>query len=430
MAAKDSIKLKTVCLKIGSGATPRGGKEAYKGGATALIRSQNIYNDGFRKNGVVYIDDKQASELNNVEVLNGDVLLNITGDSVARCCQVGADILPARVNQHVAIIRPDPKTLDARYLHYILVSNKYQEQLLSLASAGATRPALTKLMIENLEVHLPHLAEQTRIAGILGALDDKIEHNRKMNETLEQMIRALFKSWFVDFDPVHAKTAGRQPAGMDKATADLFPDSFVDSELGMIPKGWNAGTLSELSEFSRESINPGESPSEIFDHYSLPSFDEGKAPKAEAGSEIKSNKLVVTKKCVLLSKLNPHIPRIWLPDLSASRRSICSTEFIVASALTSCTREYLYALFISEDFSRTYGTLVTGTTGSHQRIRPESVLQMKLPVAPKKLISSFTDLIAPMLDRVACNTKESQTLAELRNSFLPVLISGGQLSPA
>ena len=424
MAAKDSIKLKTVCLKIGSGATPRGGKEAYKGGATALIRSQNIYNDGFRKDGVVYIDDTQSSELKNVEVFNGDVLLNITGDSVARCCQVSASILPARVNQHVAIIRPDPKTLDARYLHYILVSSKFQEHLLSLASAGATRQALTKLMIENLEVHLPHLAEQKRIAGILGALDDKIELNRKMNETLEEMTKALFKSWFVDFDPVHAKAERRQPAGMDKATADLFPDSFVDSELGKIPSGWKAGSLSELSEFSRESINPGESLSEIFDHYSLPSFDEGKAPKAEAGSEIKSNKLVVTKTCVLLSKLNPHIPRIWLPNLNVSRRSICSTEFIVAAATAGCTREYLYALFISEDFSRTYGTLVTGTTGSHQRIRAESVLQMRLPLAPAKLISSFTDTIAPMLNRVASNTKESQTLAELRDTLLPQLLNG------
>lgn len=235
---------------------------------------------------------------------------------------------------------------------------------------------------------------------------------------------ALFKSWFVDFDPVHAKAAGRQPAGMDKATADLFPDSFVDSELGQIPSGWKAGSLSELSEFSRESINPGESPSEIFDHYSLPSFDEGKAPKAEAGSEIKSNKLAVTKTCVLLSKLNPHIPRIWLPNLHASRRSICSTEFIVASAMAGCTREYLYALFTSEDFSRTYGTLVTGTTGSHQRISAESVLQMRLTIAPAKLISSFTDTIAPMLNRVASNTKESQTLAGLRDTLLPQLLNG------
>ncbi len=320
-------------------------------------------------------------------------------------------------------IRPNPELIDPAFLGYLLNSRQFRAHI----DANAEGTAIMNLTGEKLlsyEFNRPDITQQKRIAAILGSLDDKIELNRKMNETLEQMAKALFKSWFVDFEPVHAKAAGRQPAGMDKATANLFPDSFTDSELGMIPNGWDAGSLSNLSEFSRASINPGESPSEIFDHYSLPSFDEGKVPKAEAGSEIKSNKLVVTKDCVLLSKLNPHIPRIWLPNLNVSRRSICSTEFIVAAATTGCTREYLYALFISEDFSRTYGTLVTGTTGSHQRIRPESVLQMKLPIAPAEIISSFTNTVAPILNQVACNTKESQTLAEVRDTLLPQLLAG------
>jgi type I restriction enzyme S subunit len=369
----------------------------------------------------------EALEAGSRLAKKGSVLLLVRGMTLHKDIPICIAMRDMAFNQDIKelVAKPD---LDPAFLAYWLAGQK-SALLGHVDSAGHGTGRLNTDTLKAMRIKVPPLDEQKRIADILGALDDKIELNRKMNETLEQMAKALFKSWFVDFDPVHAKAAGRRTTGMDKATADLFPDSFVDSELGMIPKGWNAGSLSQLSEFSRESINPGESPSEIFDHYSLPSFDEGKAPKAEAGSEIKSNKLVVTKKCVLLSKLNPHIPRIWLPDLSASRRSICSTEFIVASALTSCTREYLYALFISEDFSRTYGTLVTGTTGSHQRIRPESVLQMRLPVAPKKLISSFTELIAPMLDRVACNTKESQTLAELRNSLLPVLISGGQLNP-
>ena len=109
----ETLQLRDACLKIGSGATPRGGKEAYKGGATSLIRSQNIYNEGFHRNGLVYIDDNQSAELRNVEVKSNDVLLNITGDSVARCCQVAADVLPARVNQHVAIIRPQPNSQEA-----------------------------------------------------------------------------------------------------------------------------------------------------------------------------------------------------------------------------------------------------------------------------------------------------------------------------
>ena len=244
-----TVQLGNVCSKIGSGATPRGGKEAYKGGTTTLIRSQNIYNDGFHRDGLVYIDDNQSFELRNVDVQQNDILLNITGDSVARCCQVAADVLPARVNQHVAIIRPKPSALDARFLRYVLVSYDYQSRLLALASAGATRPALTKMMIEGLDVPAPPLPEQRAIAHILGTLDDKIELNRRMNETLEAIARALFKSWFVDFDPVRAKAEGRDP-GLPKHLADLFPDSFEDSELGEIPKGWEMTRFADTADIT------------------------------------------------------------------------------------------------------------------------------------------------------------------------------------
>ena len=184
MESESIVQLRDVCVKIGSGATPRGGKESYNGGATSLIRSQNIYNEGFRRDGLVYINDGQARELGNVEVKANDVLLNITGDSVARCCQVASDVLPARVNQHVLIIRPDSRSLDSRFLRYVLVSNKYQSRLLALASAGATRPAITKAMTEGLELSLPPLPTQRAVAHVLGAIDDKIDLNRRMAATL------------------------------------------------------------------------------------------------------------------------------------------------------------------------------------------------------------------------------------------------------
>jgi len=253
---RTTLKLGKHCQKIGSGATPRGGKDAYKGGSTALIRSQNVYNERFHHGGLAYIDDVQADELRNVEVQANDVLLNITGDSVARCCMVDTSILPARVNQHVAIIRTKPEELDARFLRYTLVSPAFQSRLLALASAGATRNALTKSMIEGLEIDAPPLPEQKRIAHILGTLDDKIELNRKMNATLEAMARALFKSWFVDFDPVRAKMEGRQQEGMDSETAALFPDELVESELGMIPRGWEVTTLGDLLEVLETGRRP------------------------------------------------------------------------------------------------------------------------------------------------------------------------------
>ena len=137
-----------------------------------------------------------------------------------------------------------------------------------------------------------------------------------------------------------------------------------------------------------------------------------------------SNKFTVTPNSVLLSKLNPHIPRIWLPDLHASRRSVCSTEFMVACSKPGVSREYLFSLFTSSAFASVYGTLVTGTTGSHQRIRPESVLDMNIIIPPPPLIKCFTAVTKPMFDSINRNTDQSRTLATLRDTLLPKLLSG------
>src|SRR5690606_38149687 len=145
-----------------SGATPRGGKEAYHQIGTPLIRSQNILDFQFSFDGLAFINDQQANELRNVIVEENDVLLNITGDSVARCCMPDKSVVPARVNQHVAIIRADPSVADATYIMYSLLNPTKKNQLLSIASHGGTRNALTKAMIEDLEISLPILSIQEK----------------------------------------------------------------------------------------------------------------------------------------------------------------------------------------------------------------------------------------------------------------------------
>jgi type I restriction enzyme S subunit len=153
------VRLKDVCEKIGSGATPRGGESVYISSGVALIRSQNVYNDRFHWHGLAYIGPGHAAELDGVAVQAGDVLLNITGDSVARVNRAPAEVLPARVNQHVAVIRPRADALDSRYLHYVLASPLMQGLLLGFASSGGTRQALTKGMIDQLEIAVPDLAD-------------------------------------------------------------------------------------------------------------------------------------------------------------------------------------------------------------------------------------------------------------------------------
>ncbi len=244
------LRLGDYSLKIGSGATPRGGENVYKTNGISLIRSQNVYNNSFDFNGLVHIDDGEAEKLANVVVQPGDILLNITGDSVARVCAVPDEVLPARVNQHVALIRPDPSVWDTNFVKYFLVSPAMQSYMLGLASAGATRNALTKGMIENFRIPAPDKEIQRAIASILGSLDDKIELNHRTNAALEETARALFKSWFVDFDPVRAKMEGRQPDGLDAETAALFPVRLVESELGLIPEGWRVSSIGQEVEFA------------------------------------------------------------------------------------------------------------------------------------------------------------------------------------
>jgi type I restriction enzyme S subunit len=232
------------------------------------------------------------------------------------------------------------------------------------------------------------------LADILTALDEKIGLHRQMNETLEALAQSLFKSWFVDVTQ------------------------------SALPKGWREGKVSDLATLSRDGLNPGEVPDETFDHYSLPAFDEGRTPKPERGDTIMSNKFIVPPACVMVSKLNPRIPRIWLPDLRGQNRAVCSTEFLVATPKPGVSREFLYCLFINESFVSVFTTMVTGTSGSHQRVRPESLLNMDTPIPPAPLIQKFTDTVAPMLKHISQNIHESRTLAALRDALLPKLLSG------
>ena len=176
------VKMIDICEKIGSGATPRGGKEAYCDEGVSLVKSQNVLDFAFSRDGLAHINGVQAQKLNNVEVREGDVLLNITGDSVARACMMDADFLPARVNQHVAIVRgKENKVINSFILYFLQWQKGY---LLQLASAGATRNALTKGMIEQLEINLPSMNEQKKIVAVLDSIQQKIQLNRKINDNL------------------------------------------------------------------------------------------------------------------------------------------------------------------------------------------------------------------------------------------------------
>lgn len=407
-----TLTLGTVCSKIGSGATPKGGKEAYRGGRTSLIRSQNIHNDYFSKDGLVYISDQQANELKNVIIQQGDILLNITGDSVARCCQVVPDVLPARVNQHVAIIRPKPDFIDARFLRYALVSPHMQGRLLALASAGATRNALTKSMIEALAISAPAIPEQKAIAAVLGALDDKIELNRRMNATLEAIARALFKSWFVDFDPVRAKMEGKQPFGMDAATAALFPSRLTESELGVIPYEWSVKLFKDAVNFYNSKRVPLSSrereqrkrdyryygATSVMDYVDNYLFDGTYVLVGEDGS-------------VITEKGFPFLQYVW-------GKFWVNNHAHILQGKNGWSTEAIYLILAQSNIQH----LVTGAVQPKLSMGNLSALKFICP--SPQIITAFCDQIGVFFEKIKSISNENAELESTRDYLLPRLISG------
>jgi len=307
---------------------------------------------------------------------------------------------------------------DERFAYYFL-----QQFDFTRYNSGSAQPSLNRNFIHPIPVRVPPLGEQRRIAHILGTLDDKIELNRRMNRTLEAIARTIFKSWFIDFDPVHAKAEGREPVGMDPETVALFPDSFQDSPLGKIPKGWEVRKVENLLSLSRESVKPLEHSSEQFDHFSIPAFAVG-GPSRDVGETIRSSKYCVPPSAVLISKLNPHIPRVWLPQIGDGRRAVCSTEFLVCVPRSGVSREYLYCLLSSTAFLDRFAQMVTGTTGSHQRVRPTAFLNIDVVIPPQDVRDAFTRRARAMLYECAALLTESSELAVVRDALLPRLLSG------
>jgi type I restriction enzyme, S subunit len=325
-------------------------------------------------------------------------------------------------NQDVKAIQAGSPALTSEYLPYLLLGHKTKLQsLVDLAGHGTGRLATDLLL--SLDVALPSPQEQKAIAHIFGTLDDKIELNRKTNETLEAMAKALFKSWFVDFDPVRAKAEGRS-TGLPDDISDLFPDSFEDSELAEIPRGWEVGEIGHIVTLRKDLIDPSLTPEETFEHYSIPAFDAGKNPAKELGSSIKSQKFLVGEDNLLVSKLNPSTPRVWIPFSYTAKRSICSTEFLVCQASTDVGRAFAYCLASSDSITELMTGLAGGTSNSHQRIRPGDFLALDCCIGSQKVRSAFSDVVESLLRKTLAQRIESRSLASARDTLLPKLISG------
>ena len=255
---------------------------------------------------------------------------------------------------------------------------------------------------------------------VLQALDDKIDLNRQMNETLEAQARALFRDWFVDFGPVKAKMAGDTPY-LAPDLWSLFPNRLDDDG---VPEAWRTYRVEQIADHHMKSLKPMDAATEVFEHFSLPAYDSSQQPVLEVGGGIKSNKTIVPNGAILLSKLNPEKPRVWWPQNEGVHRQIASTEFLAFTAKSGISPALLYSLFSDQTFRQRLEGMVTGTSKSHQRISPPALRSLEAVVGDENVFAAFGEVTTSLMQRVLANRAENLTLAQTRDLLLPKLMSG------
>ncbi len=284
-------------------------------------------------------------------------------------------------------------------------------------------PNLNTGILSSLPFVLPPLDEQRAIAAVLGALDDKIELNRRMNATLEAMARALFKSWFVDFDPVRAKMEGRTPYGMDAATAALFPAAFTDSPLGPIPVGWHVASLPDVIAVNpSRTLHKGETASYL-DMQNMPTSGHRAVEWIDRafGSGMK-----FTNGDTLLARITPCLENgktAFVDFLKDGEVGWGSTEYIVLRPRSPLPVEYGYFLARSEEVRAHAIQSMTGSSG-RQRVPASCFDRYLLVVPPEPIAGCFGETVRSHMDKIRSNSEQSRTLAAIRDALLPKLLSG------
>jgi len=322
---------------------------------------------------------------------------------------------PTVTNQQInSIVISADSIADLGFVYYSLSAR--QTEIFNLGSGGSRTPILKKSSFEDLPFLLPPISEQRAIAHILGALDDKIELNRRTNQTLEEIARTLFKSWFVDFDPVRAKAEGRPPEGMDAETAALFPDAFEESELGPIPKGWMPSTVGDEFDLVMGQSPPGSTYNEIGD--GLP-FYQG---RRDFGSRFPARRVYCSEPRRLAEPGDTLVTvRAPVGSLNIASEECCIGRGVAAIRHQSRGTSYTFYSADSlgpqfepfESQGTVFGALNKNSFGSLKILRP-----------PAPLVASFDAATKPLDRQYQTLDEEASTLANLRDTLLPKLLSG------
>lgn len=415
-----TVQLCDLSETVTKGTTPTTIGGAFCSTGISFVKVESISDDGrFISEKFAHIDSKTNSLLTRSIIRENDILFTIAG-TIGRVAIVGNDILPANTNQAVAIIRPQESKVNPRFLYYSLRKKDIilgaQSRTVQSVQANFSLGELKKIPIP-----VPPLHIQNYIAHILGTLDNRIELCRRMNATLEAMVRSLFKDWFIDFGPVRSKMESREPPGLSPKIADLFPSKLVDSDKGEIPEGWSIETLLEISELNSESWSKKKPPTHI-DYLDLSNVKWGEVENvtrhiwAEAPSRAQR---VIRPGDTIVGTVRPGNGSYCLVGANGLT---ASTGFAVLRPKQSFLREFLYLAATSPENIERLTNLADG--GAYPAVRPEVVAATEVPLPHQALFMAFSAATSIHLNQIQINYETIRTLSTLRDTLLPKLLSG------
>ena len=426
--------LKNLTIKIGSGSTPSGGKDSYKDSGISLIRSMNVYDFKFEKKGLAFIDENQAKKLDGVKVEENDILFNITGDSINRTCIVPKEILPARVNQHVSIIRCK-KEISSHYVNYFLINMK--PYLMQICGVGGTRNAITKEVLEKLQIKIQ--SNQFEIAKVLSDLDAKIELNNKINSELEAMAKLIYDYWFVQFDfPYEFKTVKTDKEGRRTEFIEVKPYKSSGGKMVWneelkreIPEGWEVKELGDVVEKTGTGLNPRDNFKLGYGenyYVTIKSIIQGKVMLDSKCDRITNEALDIInrrsdlkKGDILFTSIQP-VGVTYLLRETPKNWNINESVFTIRPKYSKLTSEFLY-MFLSGDFIKAYTENVSA--GSiHKGIRHTTLKECKFVLPQRNIIDDYTKIAKQIFEKLHIIDLENQKLSELRDWLLPMLMNG------
>ena len=402
-------------LEIGDGYRTRNSELAKSG--TPFARAGNVRN-GFHFDDVDHLPTERLDRIKNKASMPGDVVFTSKG-TVGRFAFVQENTPRFVYSPQLCFWRVhDPELIDPRFLFCWMSGREFFDQYKEVAGQTDMAEYVSLRDQRDMRITLPPVREQRAVAHVLGTLDDRIALNRRMNETLEAMARALFRSWFVDFDPVRARMAGRDP-GLPGRIADLFPGRLVDSELGRIPEGWTVGRLSDVAVASRKGIRPADFPDET------PYIGLKHMPRRsialvewESATKVTSDKFIFEKGDLLFGRLRPYFHKVGVAPVNG----ICSTDIAVLAPRNAAWYGYVLGTISSDDFVLHANRTSTGTRMPRASWNTMGNHQLALP--PSDLAAEYEKITRSFFDRILTNVHESRFLSILRDSLLPGLVSG------